>query len=154
MESPTDLTAEAESPSDVHANGVRLPESWRRACLAQESLRQMGRPRVNTLLIGADDVVWRVLGTSLNLASPIVSWRPGQPLHLPDFTSVRTLVIRDLALMSGSEQVRLLEWLDRASGYVQVVCTSSDALLPLVEDGSFINALYYRLNTICIDLTD
>jgi hypothetical protein len=114
----------------------------------------MGRPRVNTLLIGADDVVWRVLGTSLNLASPIVSWRPGQPLQLPDFTSVRTLVIRDLALMSGSEQVRLLEWLDRASGYVQVVCTSSDALLPLVEAGSFINSLYYRLNTICIDLTD
>ena len=152
MEYPTDLTAEA-SPSDVLAEGLGLTEPWRRACLAQESLRQMGMPRVNTLLIGADDIVWRVLGTSLNLASPIASWRPGEPLQLPDFTSIRTLVIRDLASMTGSEQVRLLEWLDRASGYVQVVSTAGDALLPLVEDGSFINALYYRLNTICVDLT-
>jgi hypothetical protein len=154
MEYPTELMADATASPDVLERGLWLTEPWRRACLAQENLRRMGMPRVNILFIGADDVVWRVLGTSLSLAAPIVSWRPGEPLQLPDFTGVRTLVIRDLAQMTGTEQVRLLQWLDRAAGYVQVVSTSSAALLPLVEDGTFVNALYYRLNIICVDLTE
>lgn len=140
------------APPQVSASQARAAESWRLARAAQEDLRQLGMPRVNVLFVGADDIVWRLLATSLNLASPIVSWRPGEPMHLPESAAVRTLVIREVGIMSGAEQVRLLEYLDRVVGRTQVVCTSSVPLMPLVEDGRFINALYYRLNTVCVDV--
>ena len=140
-------------PADgVTAGGPTLPEQWQIACEAQERLRQLGMPRVNVLFIGADEVVWRALASALSLASPVASWRPGEPMHLPESSAVRTLLIRQPGAMSGAEQVRLLEWLDRAVGRTQVVCTSGAPLMPLIDEGRFINSLYYRLNTICIDL--
>lgn len=139
---------------DILDRGLGLPEYWRRACLAKERLQQMGMPRVNVLFIGADDVVWRALGSSLSLASPVASWRPGDPLRLPEPGRIRTFVVREVGAMSGAEQVRLLSWLDHTVGRVQVVSTSNEPLLPLVEDGRFVNSLYYRLNTVCVDLTD
>ena len=152
MEYPSELSVGSAPSLGVLDRGLGLLEHWRRVSIAQESLRQMGMPRVNMLFIGADDVVWRVLGTSLNLAAPVVSWRPGQPLHVPDLASIRSLVVREVGEMTGAEQVRLLQWLDRAAGHTQVICTSTEPLMPLVDDGTFVNALYYRLNTICVDL--
>lgn len=117
------------------------------------NLVQPGWPRVNVLFIGADEALGRQLVSSLDLARPLVTWRPGEPMHLPEHGSVRTLLIRDIGEMSGAEQVRLLEWLTRAVGRTQVVSTTRFPLMPLVEDGRFINTLYYRLNTVCVDLT-
>lgn len=134
------------------APGFTLPEYWRMASAVQENLRQIGMPRVNVLFIGVDDAAWWGLTTTLTLASPVAAWRPGDPMQLPDSGAVRTLIIREAGNMSGAEQVRLLEWLDRAVGRTQVVSLSSGPLMPLVEEGRFINALYYRLNTICVDL--
>lgn len=132
--------------------GVTLPEYWRLASAVQGSLGQLGMPRVNALFIGVDDRVWSMLAATLTLASPVAVWRPGDPMHLPENGTIRTLIIREVGNMSGAEQVRLLVWLDRAVGRTQVVSISSDPLMPLVEEGRFINTLYYRLNTICIDL--
>lgn len=148
MPQPVDVVSDPAAPS----SGFARPEHWRRADLAQDRLRELGAPRLNLLFVGADDTVWSVLSSALHLASPVAAWRPGDALRLPEAGSVRTLVIREVGCLSGAEQVRLLEWLDRAMGRTQVVCTSSEALMPLVEDGRFINALYYRLNTICVDL--
>jgi hypothetical protein len=134
------------------APGFTLPEYWRMASAVQGSLGQLGMPRVNALFIGVDDRVWTVLAATVTLASPVAVWRPGDPMHLPENGTVQTLIIREVGNMSGAEQVRLLEWLDRAVGRTQVVSISSGPLMPLVEEGRFINALYYRLNTTCIDL--
>jgi len=136
----------------ISVPGFNLSHFWRMASVVQESLWQLGMPRVNVLFIGADDSVWSALTATLSLASPVAAWRPGEPMHLPENGSARTLIIRDIGNMSGTEQVRLFVWLDRAVGRTQVVSMSSDPLIPLVEDGRFINTLYYRLNTICVDL--
>lgn len=129
-----------------------MPEHWRQASMAQRNLRELGMPRVNTLFVGADDRTWHLLASALHLVEPVSSWHPGTPMDLPETGAVPTLVIREVGRMSGAEQVRLLDWLDRAVGRTQVVSTSSVPLLPLVEDGRFINTLYYRLNTVCVDL--
>lgn len=129
-----------------------MPEHWRQASTAQRNLRELGMPQVNMLFVGADDATWQLLESALNLAVPLATWRPGRAMHLPENGAVRTLVIREVGNMSGAEQVRLLDWLDRAVGRTQVVSTSTVPLLPLVEDGRFINTLYYRLNTVCVDL--
>ena len=55
--------------------------------------------------------------------------------------------------LSFDDQQRLVEWLERAAGRTQVVATSRTALLPRVDAGTFIDTLYYRLNTIALDLS-
>jgi len=40
----------------------------------------------------------------------------------------------------------------RAAGQTQVVSTTPQPLLPLVQSGTFLARLYYRLNTVCVDL--
>ena len=52
---------------------------------------------------------------------------------------------------TGSSAV-LLRWLERATGRTQVVSTTSTSLLPRVQDGTFVDTLYYRLNTVCLDV--
>jgi DNA-binding NtrC family response regulator len=34
-----------------------------------------------------------------------------------------------------------------------VISTTSGPLLPLVQSGGFIETLFYRLNTVCLDVT-
>ena len=123
-------------------------EQRRIVSLASRNLEQLGMPRLNVLFIGADPTVWRLLATTLQVRRPLVTWRPGEPMHLPECGLVRTVFIPDVGDMSGAEQVRLLEWLNGAVGRTQVISTSRAPLMPLVDDGRFLNSLYYRLNTI------
>ena len=55
--------------------------------------------------------------------------------------------------MTTDDQLRLVDWLERAKGRTQVVSTSSVPVLPRVHSGGFIERLYYRLNTVCVDVT-
>jgi transcriptional regulator of acetoin/glycerol metabolism len=50
-------------------------------------------------------------------------------------------------------QIHLLEWLAAAIGRIQVVCTTPAPLLPQVRAGAFIDTLYYRLNTVYVDVS-
>jgi len=47
----------------------------------------------------------------------------------------------------------LLDWLDRAAGRTQVVSMTPASLWPRVQAGEFMDRLYYRLNTVCMDVT-
>ena len=62
-------------------------------------------------------------------------------------------MLHDVGALTTDDQLRLLDWLERAEGRTQVVSTSSAPLLPRVHAGSFIDTLYYRLNTVCVDVT-
>jgi transcriptional regulator of acetoin/glycerol metabolism len=65
---------------------------------------------------------------------------------------VATLLSCDVATMSLDQQRALLSWLDQvAPGQTQVVSTTNLELFPLVEHGTFLEALYYRLNTMRLD---
>jgi len=132
---------------------TQLPEHWRLARAAHVDLLLMGMPRVNLLLIAPDGVVRYVLESLLlNLREPTATWTPGRPLLLPPPGRLGTLMLHDVGNLPPKEQLDLLDWMEKADGRTQVVSTSSTALLPRVQCGAFIDTLYYRLNTVCVNV--
>jgi len=73
-------------------------------------------------------------------------------LELPEVKK-GTLLLADVAMMSIGQQMRLFDWLPNDAEQLQVVSISSVPLRPLVEDGKFLEALFYRLNVIYLDAT-
>jgi hypothetical protein len=131
-----------------------LPDHWRLARAAHVDLLLMGMPRVNLLLIAPDGVVRFVLESLLlDLQEPIHRWRPGEVFTLPSPHDSGTLVLHEVGSLTIADQLQLLDWLERAEGRTQVVSSSSTPLLARVSAGSFIDTLYYRLNTVCVDVT-
>jgi hypothetical protein len=71
---------------------------------------------------------------------------PG-PLDLPA-SGRGTLFLHDIAALTPPQQIILHDWLSTRGREVQVVSTTSSQMLPLVQDGQFLEGLFYRLNTI------
>ena len=46
----------------------------------------------------------------------------------------------------------MFDWLDRDAHATRVLTTTPHALFPLVEKGTFLEALYYRLNMLLLVL--
>jgi hypothetical protein len=131
-----------------------LPDHWRLARAAHVDLLLMGMPRVNLLLIAPDGVVRYVLESLLlDLRDPITRWSPGEPLLLPDPELGGTLILNHAHALSPADQLHLIDWMESAEGRTQVVSTTPTPLLPRVHTGEFIDVLYYRLNTVCVDVT-
>ena len=129
-------------------------DARRLAQAAHVDLRALGMPHVNLLLIGAEDVTQSFLETLLmDLQEPITHWCAGEPLVLPPPERTSTLILHDVGALPMADQRRLLRWLEQAVGKVQVISTTSAALMTRVESGTFVDTLYYRLNTICLDIT-
>jgi hypothetical protein len=63
------------------------------------------------------------------------------------------MILQDVGALTDADQRRLLDWLDRAAGRTQVVSTTPASLWPRVQAGAFADGLYYRLNTLCMDVT-
>jgi transcriptional regulator of acetoin/glycerol metabolism len=109
-------------------------------------------PRVNLLVVGpcgaVEELLARVVDGSEGANS---TWRPGHPFDLPAIAPFGTMVLRDVDTLMLDDQRRLLEWLELAAG-IQVISTASAPVLSLVDAGAFLQRLYYRLNTIYIDL--
>jgi transcriptional regulator of acetoin/glycerol metabolism len=61
-----------------------------------------------------------------------------------------TLVLHDVQTLNREQQQGLLEWL-KTNDDVQLVSISTEPLFPLVEEGEFLELLYYQLNTIYVD---
>jgi hypothetical protein len=132
---------------------TQLPEDWRLARAAHVDLLLMGLPRVNVLLIGMDRVIWSLLeALRPDLREPVVSWYPGRRFALPATGASGTMVLQDVGGLTPEDQMRLFDWLERNGGKTQVISTSSTPLLPRVQAGTFIDMLYYRLNTVCVDI--
>lgn len=112
-----------------------------------------GMPPVNLLLTGGDVVVHSVLETLLsNHDQPVASWWPGQRLVLP-MSRPAMMILHHVGALGADDQLHLLEWLERDIGRTKVVSTTPAPLLPLVEKGAFNDTLYYRLNTVSIEVS-
>ena len=121
---------------------------------ALEVLQLAEQHRVNVLLLGTNDVVHRVMAAlHERLPEPVARWSPGDEFMLPAVGQVGTIVLNDVGALAIQEQIQLLEWLNTAQGRTQVVSTAPTLLLPRVRTGGFIDTLYYRLNTLCLDGT-
>ncbi len=153
MESPSHVFARATRAADLLARGPQHLKDWHVTRPADVSLLLMRTPRLNLLLIGMDAGVSKVLETLLlNLPDPISTWLPSDRLVLPPVARTGTLILHEVGALAHEDQLRLLSWLERATGRTQVVSTSVAPLLPRVHAGAFIDTLYYRLNTICVDV--
>ena len=131
-----------------------MTEEWRLARAARLNVLVLGMPRVNPLLTDLEGAIENVLERLLpDLQDPVASWCPGNRLVLPPVAHARTLILHEVGSLVYEDQGRLLEWLERAEGRTQVVSTCATSLLSLVHTGMFNATLYYRLNTICVDLT-
>jgi hypothetical protein len=116
--------------------------------VAPDELPFLGSLGANLLLIGLSGASRDRFEASL-AQGPVKTWEPGQPLVLP---SDGTLFLHEVGSLTHDDQVRLLAWLERNSGRTRVICTASTSLFPQVEAGRFIDTLYYRLNTVSLDV--
>jgi len=62
-----------------------------------------------------------------------------------------TLVLVDVGALLLGQQMKLYDWLEGAGRQCQVVSIARESLYPLIEEGRFMEALYYRLNVVCLD---
>ena len=117
-------------------------EDWELACAA----------RVNVWLRGPQHTTRAAL-TTLGpvLSEPVVTLRAGAPLVLVP-RSIATLIVEDVSALALDDQQRLLAWLDDVAEGTRVISVTSAPILPLLESGAFLGALYYRLNTVYVDL--
>lgn len=107
--------------------------------------------RLNTLVVGPPDVITRVLGTlGHRFEVPILTSRGC--LSLQRATTARTLIIDDIDRLSLSDQCELMKWMEQVPSCPRIISTASGPLLTALADGAFLADLYYRLNTVYVDL--
>ena len=81
-------------------------------------------------------------------SAPCVCVLPGD-LHLPN-SAPRHLMVGDVSALTLPQQLALYDWLHRFRSAVQVVSLTSVPLWPLVEEGRFLEGLFYRLNVVTL----
>ena len=133
---------------------LQIGEDSRLPREAVRDLQIVGIRRSNLLLEGPAGAIRAALGRLWpGPDEPMLVWSPGQPLELPPTGRVATLLLCDVSELTLHDQLRLLRWLDQAVGRIRVVSTSAVPVWPLVNAGRFNDVLYYRLNTVCVDLS-
>lgn len=121
--------------------------------VAHEELLFLGTLGANLLLIGVNcSSRDRVEAGLVHVQGPVTRWEPGEQLVLPSATSTGTLILHEVGSLPHDDQVRLLAWLEQTVGRTRVVCTASASLFARVEAGVFIHTLYYRLNTVSVNV--
>jgi hypothetical protein len=109
--------------------------------------------RPNVLIRGPHDTVAAALATLQAIFRPIVvRWRTGGELPVPPRGDAGTLLLEDVDTLTGDQQGELLRWLEQNGRAVQVVSTTSQPLLHLVDAGTFDRRLYYALNVIHVQI--
>jgi len=105
--------------------------------------------RCNVLVSGGRDWVEQVLvDLSPCFGTPVYWWT--QDTVLPKANTVMTLIIRDVASLSASQQRELALWLEQSIS-ARVVSATTVCLFDLMAAGLFSEVLYYRLNTWLVD---
>ena len=131
----------------------RIRNDWRLAREAHTELQIPAVERANLLVVGTGAVpmLLEMLGLEPDNEG-VVSWHAGEPLELPHPSRVATLILHDVDELTEWDQHKLLPWLEQASGMVRTVSTAREPLWPRVKVGAFDETLYYRLNTVYVDV--
>ena len=85
-----------------------------------------------------------------HLRAPLSHWR-AQAAGDPPQETTGTLVIWDVDALDRARQEQLLAWMESCAPEVQVISISERPVFPLVSSDAFLDTLYYRLNTVCLD---
>lgn len=131
------------------AGNGRLPLAESRLPATERTI--LARHRANALLVGTIPSTEAVLlALEPLLMDPLTLWDPAGPLALPERGG--TLVLRNVGRLSPVAQAALVDWFNRDALQTQVISTSPCPIYPLVERGRFSDVLYYRLNTVYVEL--
>lgn len=71
-------------------------------------------------------------------------------LGLPSATR-GTLFLEGVAELTLGQQIVLNDWISEGRDRVQIVSLTSGPLWPLVENGEFLEGLFFRLNVVCLE---
>ena len=148
------LSNDCASAGPVGADqGPQMTDNPRLTDDVLKDLRIVGMFRKNLLLVGEARAVGVVLDTLWSgVSEPVLRWRPGETLDLPRGGEA-TLVLHDVGGLVGVEQTRILRWLDENHGRIRIVSTNTEPLWSRVTSGAFDETLYYRLNTVHVDVS-
>jgi Sigma-54 interaction domain len=64
-----------------------------------------------------------------------------------------TVVLENADRYIVPDQKRVLDWIAHTGGGIQVITTTGNPLFDLVEQGQFLDALFYCINTVYLDLS-
>lgn len=116
-----------------------LPEDWALARTA----------RVNVFLMGGEERTRSLIQTLRPyLKKPVVTVRAGGRLALPPGDQVGTLILYDVGELALDDQRHMVQWLEGNYGSAQVISTSRTSIVSKIAANGFLEALYYRLNTL------
>jgi hypothetical protein len=157
-----DISFSCEDPSEVVFDDAAAEpafddgqEDWNTPAPYVSSLRQWEwrvarMARLNLLLIARDVDPRKILDAlRSDCHEPITTWTPGDVLVLPASARAGTLLLEDVSALTLEDQRSLYRWLEASTRRMQVVSITSRCLLPSIQDGAFLEMLYYRLNIIC-----
>jgi DNA-binding NtrC family response regulator len=74
---------------------------------------------------------------------------PG-PLDLPS-QKRGTFFLENASALSLAQQIRLQDWIGRGPGQMQMISVVFGPLYPMVEQGQFLEGLFYRLNVVSLE---
>jgi hypothetical protein len=127
----------------------RFPEQRPDAVEDIVALLAHGRP--NVMVVGNGDEIDKVLAQlAAHLLTPVAEWDPTKT-GIPK-GGCRTLIIKHAAQLTGAHQQDLLKLSSESGEPVHVIATSTESVFAAVTDGLFLDSLYYRLNTMLIEL--
>ncbi len=110
------------------------------------------RAQPNVLLVGTSSATHEMLvAMTPCLRRPIHECRPTAGVPLPQ-PHTGTLVLLEVAGLDAKQQRQLVGWLNHLEEPLRVVSTTSAPLFSLVQAGTFLADLYYRLNCVRIYL--
>jgi Sigma-54 interaction domain len=152
---PSRLISGIHPETALHASRPLRQDDSGGSPSVHRDLQLARRLKANVLIVGTEWLVASLVRSLVSDANPdaVIRCHDGR-LQLPQTASrLGTVVFRDVDALTHESQRRLLEWLDSPSNSRQVISTASSPVLPLVRVGAFDDALYYRLNTVYVDLT-
>lgn len=135
-------------PTPIAPNAITLmPMS-----LSDNEWRMIREVRPNILVIGAADVVESTVSALVaELPGPVSYLRANAPP--PSDNDAGMLVVRDVTALTRDRQHEWLTWLNDVNmRRPQIVATSDVPVYPLVQREQFSGTLYYRLNTILLEM--
>ena len=107
---------------------------------------------VNGLIVGSLHLTAAAMaGIDKNVRQPVVWWAPDQAHDVPELTA-GTLMIRDVDRLDVWQQECLSRWVGLHCPGVQVLGLARAPLFAQVSDGRFSTELYYRMNTVMIEV--
>ena len=112
--------------------------------------RVLSKDRVNLLVYCRGRGVDHVLQTLMqSCGHPVHLCRLPGPLELPPHEA-GTLLLENASALTLDQQARLQDWMSRNLGETQVISVVFDSLYPMVEQGQFLDGLFYRLNVVSV----